>query len=244
MAQPTLLTPVAPHVAAPREPAGRRRLTWGSALLAAFVLLTACMALHVFNAFDTSLDTRFHDYALAHSDAVSAAKALALLGEPSIALGGGLLLAALCYLRRNQQAAYFFVVASIGASALASVVKLLIDRHRPVWPVPVTRGSNSHAAGSSYPSGHATGSATLAAMLIIGVVPLLASAAWRWFATVLLVLYAVAVPISRLVLGVHVPTDVIAGALLGTGWTLLTAALLLRPRSRSRDLVGPPSRLS
>jgi hypothetical protein len=38
MAQPILLTPVAPHVAAPREPAGRRRLTWGSALLAVLPL--------------------------------------------------------------------------------------------------------------------------------------------------------------------------------------------------------------
>ena len=222
MAPPTLLSTGTPRVAVPTDQVGRRRLAWGGGLLTAFLLLTACTALHTFNSFDVALDTRFHKLALAHSGLVSAMKFLSQVGGPSVALGLGLVLAALFYLRRDRRRACFCAVSSAGASALASCVKLLIDRHRPSWPVPI-----EYASGPSYPSGHATGSATLAAVLIVGVLPLVTVMFWRWLALLVLIGYAAAIPVSRLVLGVHYPTDVIAGVLLGTGWTLLCAAILL-----------------
>jgi undecaprenyl-diphosphatase len=228
MAPPTLLSTGtgSPRVAVPTDQVGRRRLAWGGGLLTVFLLLTACTALHTFNSLDTALDTRFHNLALANGGLVSAMTMLSQVGGPSAALGLGLILAALFYLRRDRRRACFCAVASAGAFVLASAFKLLVDRHRPSWPVPI-----AHAAGPSYPSGHATGSATLAAVLIVGVLPLVTAVIWRWIALLVLIGYAAAIPISRLVLGVHYPTDVIAGVLLGTGWTLLCAAMLLRPGS-------------
>ena len=230
MALSTLPTPVVPRVAVPSESTGRRRLYWGSGLLTLFLILTVCTSLHTFDSFDASLGGRFHTFALGHSVVVSVTKVVTLLGEPPVGLGGGLLLAVIFYLRRNQQAAYFFVAASIGAYGIAYSFKLLIDRHRPVWPVPVVNDT-----GPSYPSGHATGSAALATMIIVGVVPLMATVAWRCIVVGLLVFYATLMPVTRLVLGVHFPTDVVAGVLLGSGWTLLVAAFLLLPPCRRAE---------
>jgi membrane-associated phospholipid phosphatase len=227
MALPTLLAPPRPDVAAPADPAGRRRLAWGAGSLSVFVLLTILTAAHAFNSPDQSLDGRIHTFALAHATLVSLTKVVTFLGEPPVALGGGIVCAVVFYLRRDHQRAYFFAAASVGAYGIAYVFKELIDRHRPVWPVPVITDT-----GPTYPSGHATGSNALAAALILAVVPMIASLALRRAVTVVLVCYALAEPVSRLILGVHYPSDVVAGVLLGAGWTLLCGALLLRPGVR------------
>jgi membrane-associated phospholipid phosphatase len=221
MALPTLLAPTMPSVAAPADAAGRRRLAWAAGLLSVFVLLTILTAAHAFNSPDQALDARIHTFALAHATLVSVTKVVTFFGEPPVALGGGILAAVVCYLCRDQQRAYFFAASSVGAYGIAYIVKEILKRHRPVWPVPVMADT-----GPTYPSGHATGSNALAVALIIAVVPLIGSLAVRRTAITVLVAYAIIEPVSRLILGVHFPSDVVAGALLGTGWTLLCASLL------------------
>jgi len=223
MESPELLTAQPPRARARPALARRRRLALGSGLLAAFLLLTVCTAVHAFDAVDASVDGRFHTLALANAGLVTAIDVLADVGGPSWALGVGLIVAVFFHLYGDRRRAAFSALASLGAFGLAAVLKLLIDRRRPVWRVPV-----AHASGTSFPSGHSAGSAALSAVLVIGVLPLLAAGLRRRAVSLLVAVYAVSVPISRLVLGVHYPTDVIGGVLLGTGWTLVCAALLLR----------------
>lgn len=196
----------------------------GSLLLVFFSLLTVLTLGHVFRAPDRAADRALHDLALAHPGLVSATRTVTDLGEPPIALGIGLVAALVCYLRRDQQRAYFFGAAALGAYALDYLFKEMVDRHRPRWPVPVYAES-----GPSFPSGHAAGTSATAAALIVGALPFAASAALRWIAAAILVLYVAAESFSRLLLGVHYPSDVVAGALLGTGWALMCAAFLVRP---------------
>lgn len=111
--------------------------------------------------------------------------------------------------RRNQWAGV--AVGAVGAHAASIAIKRVVRRRRPEHPdIAVNVGTPSKL---SFPSSHAT--STTAAALLIGRVTGLPVAA------------AVVPPmlLSRLVLGVHYPSDVLTGALLGAASaTAVTAA--------------------
>ena len=106
------------------------------------------------------------------------------------------------------------LVIAAGSALLPLVVKLIVARPRPtIEPL-------SHLSSLSFPSEHTTQAAaiylTIAIMLSKGL-----TRGWREAAIVLGVLIALAVAWSRVYLGVHYPTDVAAGLLLGWSWALL-----------------------
>jgi undecaprenyl-diphosphatase len=117
-------------------------------------------------------------------------------------------------LMAQQQAAAFWIMAAVGGGVLLSnVLKLAFERPRPDLV--------SHAARvftTSFPSGHATLSAitylTLGALLA----GLHDSLRFKIYFLSLAALLMVAVGISRIYLGVHYPTDVLAGWCIGAAW--------------------------
>jgi undecaprenyl-diphosphatase len=122
------------------------------------------------------------------------------------------LVAAALWLKGQRSVAIFVVVSMAGAAALESVVKVLVGRARPVFPHPV-----AHAAGASFPSGHAMTSFVAFGLLVLLVAPR------RRTAAIVLGIVAVAlVGFSRLALGVHYLSDVLAGWLLGAAWLIAT----------------------
>jgi membrane-associated phospholipid phosphatase len=107
----------------------------------------------------------------------------------------------------------FLVLAVGGQFALVNVIKALIERARP--DVSQLTGF----AGASFPSGHAAAAATVWA-----VAALILSRGWDRLATVLpgaAIGIAVSVAATRVMLGVHWFTDVLAGLLVGWGWFVL-----------------------
>lgn len=109
-----------------------------------------------------------------------------------------------------------FVVAPASAGLLSSTLKVLIGHARPL-------DSLVHSSTASFPSGHLLGAAVvyglLAAILLRSERPI----ALRVAGTTLLLLLIVAVGISRLYLGVHWPSDLLASLAVALG--LLSALL-------------------
>lgn len=113
------------------------------------------------------------------------------------------------------------IAAATGAVLLSPVTKHLVSRARP------TAFFRTNATGYSFPSGHTLNATCLALALgfILWRLPWHRSIKIVW--TLLLVLYMGCVGASRVVLGVHYPTDVLGGFLLGVAWATLLMTLVL-----------------
>ena len=107
-----------------------------------------------------------------------------------------------------------------GASALSTAMKVLVARHRPPIGIQETLETDY-----SMPSGHVTGSVALFGMLVV-VVGLGRSKSARWGLASVAVIVVAAVAVSRLYLGVHWLTDVLAGMLLGSAAVVIGATTL------------------
>ena len=105
------------------------------------------------------------------------------------------------------------LVAVLGSELLQHVVKGIVGRPRPLVL------HLEHVTGSSFPSGHATESAAVAValFLLIG----RRSLQRQWLTGILMAIVVTAIGASRVYLGVHYCTDVLAGFLLGSAWGLI-----------------------
>ena len=114
-----------------------------------------------------------------------------------------------------------------GAIVISNSVKVLTDRPRP--PVEHLQA----VSGSSFPSGHSTQASAfwLALALALASRPAVPQRSAR-VALLGALLLALAVAWSRVYLGVHFPSDVVAGLLLGAGWAVCVARLLYASRQR------------
>ena len=112
----------------------------------------------------------------------------------------------------------YLAVIGVGVSLLNNGLKLLVHRERPVVL------QLTHAGGYSFPSGH-----TAAAAACWAAIALVVARKWpragRRIAAVVVLAITLVVASSRVLLGVHWLTDVIAGAIFGWTWFVLVTVL-------------------
>jgi undecaprenyl-diphosphatase len=205
-----------------------RRAVWLPAWL--IVVILAGLGLHLLALLVPGEDiTLVRDLAGDRSSALTTlAHGASWLGRSAVLVPAAIVIALGATALRRPLHGVAVLVAVFGAILLQNADKAIVARPRP----PVHR--LEHVSSTSFPSGHATESTAfflvLAAVLYAGGAP-------RWArrlvaATTLVVIPAVA--LSRVYLGVHYPTDVAAGMLLGGAWAAITAATLVASgRSRS-----------
>ena len=176
-----------------------------------------------------------HAVALHHDGLVSALKTLSTIGSAAVYIPLFAAVAAwLAWWQRLPRLAAFVVVTMTGSVLLNSLVKLAVDRARPVLDDPV-----AHAAGMSFPSGHAQSAMVAASVLLLVFLPLLRGA-WRWVAVGVAVVYVLAIGFARVTLGVHYVSDVLAGYVLGAAWVAaMIAAFNAWRRERGRPAADP-----
>lgn len=136
------------------------------------------------------------------------------------------LIAAWILLRRGEgRAAAYLLAFTLWGRAIVDMVKLLIGRTRPE--------SLEHLAetfSASFPSGHAANST-----IVYGCAAILLAPGRPWVLALALAL-SFAIGISRLLLGVHWPSDVVGGWTLGLLWTLALHRLVRNPGTSSPPL--------
>ena len=144
---------------------------------------------------------------------------LTILGDSTVALALCLPLA-----RRRPDLLWAVVPAALLATGWVHMLKPLFDVARPPG---LLSGDTIHVIGpayryNSFPSGHATTAFALAALCVLG----FELRAW----SVVPILLALLVAVSRCAVGVHWPMDLLAGAL--GGWIAAVAGLWLAGRTR------------
>jgi undecaprenyl-diphosphatase len=147
---------------------------------------------------------------LAGAEDVTALGSPTVLGLTVLAVTGYLLLHGLY---RNG---LFVFVASTGGWVLNWVLKGVFERARPDI-VPHLRD----VVSSSFPSGHALTSAAVYLTLGALLMRIAAGRLAKYYCIAIAMFVTLLVGCSRVLLGVHYPTDVIAGWLIGMSWALL-----------------------
>ena len=162
---------------------------------------------------------------------VSAARVITWAGSVWL-LGPLALIASILLLRAGmREGALIVALGLLGGALMADVIKLLVARPRPAVE------HLQAVSGYSFPSGHATQAAAFWVSLLLAVRPLLsAGAGVRAGGVRVRADRGLAVCASRIVLGVHYPSDVVAGVLLGGGWAiyLWRCARANAPRRQAR----------
>ena len=170
--------------------------------------------------------------------AASSIHGVAGLADPLPFLIAGSSLLAIAILRRRWLMAAIVPLILLAANGFTQQLKPALGDLRVVD----LRGASATYLGS-WPSGHSTAAMSLALCFVLIVGPRM-----RPLAALLGAGYAIAVGYALVVLGYHLPSDVLGGFLVAAAWTLLGAAALaaLEARSAVPAPVGarPPAALS
>ncbi|MGV3651537.1 MAG: phosphatase PAP2 family protein [Devosia sp.] len=195
-------------------------------LLLAFLQIADEMGEGGLEAFDTAILMAFRDPgnvdnvigpAWVHEMVrdITALGSFAVLGIVVVAACGYLLMAG------KRSSAVLILVSVLGGTLLSTVLKMGYDRPRPDLAV------MSHQFTASFPSGHAMLSAvtflTLGAILA-GIAP---NRRLQIFAVTAAILLTLLVGTSRVFMGVHYPSDVLAGWSIGAAWALFCSAVAI-----------------
>lgn len=137
-----------------------------------------------------------------------------------------LLLMLILFNRKKWRSLSYVVITSVGSIVINRTAKVLLHRVRPhLWTSP------SPEIDYGFPSGHAMSSMTFVAMLVI----LSWNSRWRWLVLSVGTLFVVAIGWTRLYLGVHYPSDILAGWMAALSWAI-GVSLLIQPNRKHKKL--------
>ncbi|MFC4947494.1 phosphatase PAP2 family protein [Pseudonocardia sp. GCM10023141] len=229
------------HPPDPQLPSPTRMLGWLAVTCAAVVaVLGLLVGVHWAPLLDLDQATvqGAHSAVMSQPWLLAAARAATAIGSPVAVDVVTAVAAVVLLIGRRWRATVLLVVARFGELACETGIKDLLARARPYFADPV-----AVASGYSFPSGHAAGTAAGYGALVLLALPLVARRR-RPLLLAVGVLLTVSVGASRVLLGVHYPSDVTAGAALGVVWIAGAAFLATRPlpTTTGRPRSGPPSR--
>ena len=194
-------------------------------LLIVFVLsklIKEVLEREAFN-FDTTLLLWLHQFSNPILDRVMLT--ITELGNPRVVVPVAAISLAILWLQRYRQEAKIFAIACLGGAILNTGMKLAFSKSRPeLWHRLIAETS------FSFPSGHALGS-----MVLYGFLAYVLARHYPKYSRIIYILAAIAITaigLSRLYLGVHWPTDVIAGYGIGFLWLRVCILMLQLQKMR------------
>lgn len=177
---------------------------------------------------DEERSKQVFDVGLRHDALATMSDWIGHLTVPTVLRVVTLICAVLLWRRGLRAVALWWAATMLISGALAIGSRYLVARQRPHWP-----GSGPLVEGYTFPSGHAANAAVFAGCIVIITWPYLGRIG-RAATTLAGLVFFVAVGASRLVLGVHRISDVVAAWALAAALLLAMLAVAAEPRVRPR----------
>ncbi|MFD4740646.1 phosphatase PAP2 family protein [Streptomyces virginiae] len=201
----------------------------GCALLAAALTTLVVAGWRPLIAYDERVARDLHAHAVTHPAVTRSMRVLSdWVWDPWTMRALAAVACVLLWWRGDRRRALLVALVTLAASALQQGLKLLVGRDRPVWSDPV-----DSAQYAAYPSGHAM-TATVVCGLLLWLLPRpppgRAPGVRRVAAWTVAVVSVLGVGFTRVYLGVHWPSDVLAGWLLGVALVALATSVPVRER--------------
>ena len=192
-----------------RSPRARTAVAIGATLLAA-----AWLAMLVGGT--GPLDRAIYEwlYAGDRPALAAAARFVTFFGEPTVLVGAGFLFVAIMWARGHLHTGLTLLAVTLVGRGIAEVQKYEVARVRPSLEPHLIMVKTS-----SFPSGHATSSMIFYLTLAL---VLTHRSRWRRMAAAFAVFASLLIGTTRVMLGVHWPSDVVGGWTFGLLWVLLT----------------------
>lgn len=153
--------------------------------------------------------------------------AVTRLGDPDIVVPLTCISFVWLWWRWRWRVAAIFAITCVGGAVLSNSLKLLFGKERPeLWSQMLTETSYS------FPSGHALGSMVLYGLLAYLLAQRFQSQKWLIYGVAVVLIGSIG--FSRIYLGVHWPTDVVAGYSIGFLWLSVNIALFQLEARRSK----------
>ena len=210
----------------------RRGAWWvagGAAVVVATLAVLIVRAWSPLLDLDVRIDTAIHAWALRTPWAVSASNGLQTMGNFRFAVWVVAATTVLLLLARRWWQALTLVLVAALAPLITDWIKPVVGRARPVW-----EQSLGTEPTLSYPSGHTTCGIAVYAAGGVAIGSLLRSPDLGAVVALVGILVGVAMGLSRLVLGVHWPSDVVGGFAVAFAVAAAVSALLVLPASSPR----------
>lgn len=174
--------------------------------------------------FDAAIEDAVHPWAVATPWAVEVSRFLASAGSLGVAFWVATATVVLLLVLRRWRAALALALVAAFAPLITDQIKVVVGRARPVWEDPL-----AFEATYSYPSGHATAGIAVYAACGVALGALVRDRRWAWVVAGAFVAFGVAIGLSRVVLGVHWPSDVVGGWCVALALGAALAAVLVLP---------------
>lgn len=146
---------------------------------------------------------------------------LTTLGNWRIILGYGLIVAFALVFKKKWRHLTALLVSVLGGQLLVEILKYTIGRARPVLQVLTTESS------FSFPSGHAFVAISFYGMLTYFLYTVARGKFWKSASLIGGLALILLISLSRVYLGVHWPSDIIASFILGSAWLAMIISLLV-----------------
>ena len=189
-----------------------------SALFFLSIFLFAFVAHEIVFQKQDLFDTKVFSFLNPHSTDgfIKLMRVVTFFGSSYFLLPAYIILVLWLWRKRKRNDAINISALGISSFALKAILKQLFQRERPDLQLA------EQLTNFSFPSGHALSSFVFCSVLIYLIWKGNLHMGWKWFLSVLLILFALSIGISRIVLRHHYASDVLAGFCVGFVWVILS----------------------